>query len=930
MADSERERIAELVRRSPANHEYFFDNLDDPAWLPVLVDQGFFRKPAGPERGDGWIRFPFWSESRYLVRVAARAPQEVFAIAMGIPPTENVRVHEDMLKIAAELPAGMAAKLARKEIGWLGDYDGHLMSLPGAAADALAHLAREGELVTALELARAVLAISRAEEPTSARRQAVARIEEYSYARIIERAWPSLVEAHAGRAFTFLCDRLADVVRLGFTDPSDRNDSTSVWRPAIEDHGQNVGHSLLDLLVDAVREHALEIAQTPEDFELVLTELEKRSWPLFERIALDLIRERGPSEAVASKLHDRALAFATEPWHEYGELLRDRYADLDGEEQKRVVEILNAGEGHELTPAQEKRGVTAADLDRWDRYARLKRLVLIAEHLEGDARAAYEELRSEFGVPEHPTFLHYVSSWTGPTSPFSAEELGEMSASQVAQALREWVPAGGSEDPSPEGLGRILQELVAERAAAFADAASEFVGLDASYVRSLLAGLSTAAQKSTPFPWAPVLDLGEWVAERPRSAGDDGDDRQGDPHWGWARKELASLLSRGLGEGDAELPFESRERVWSLLAVLAEDPDPTPEHEDRYGGDNMDPATLSINTTRGEAMHAVVRYALWVERALEREGRFEGSEAIPEVVALLDRHVDVGIDPSTAVRSVYGQWFPQFVRIDDAWARRLAPRIFPPDSQQATLFAAAWNAYVVFNRPYTDVFPVLRDAYATAVKRLESPTEGSSLAGDPRKRLGDHLLTFEIRGEMEPSTNLFRAFWEMAPPELRQEVLTTAGWSIEGAEHLEPDIRDRLVSTWEWIVEVADASEAASLAGFGGFLATRALDGGWLLKQAIAVLARGVYLEPDFIVYGALPRLAHEHPRLVAEVLHRMIETDPEDWSLHGSTDEVRETLSVVLDTGDADTSRRAITLIDLLGARGMTAFRDLMPPESP
>lgn len=57
MADSELERIMNLIRKTPANHEYFFDNLDDPGWLPLLAEQGFFRKPIEPERGDGWIRY---------------------------------------------------------------------------------------------------------------------------------------------------------------------------------------------------------------------------------------------------------------------------------------------------------------------------------------------------------------------------------------------------------------------------------------------------------------------------------------------------------------------------------------------------------------------------------------------------------------------------------------------------------------------------------------------------------------------------------------------------------------------------------------------------------------------------------------------------------------------------------------------------------
>jgi hypothetical protein len=86
-----------------------------------------------------------------------------------------------------------------------------------------------------------------------------------------------------------------------------------------------------------------------------------------------------------------------------------------------------------------------------------------------------------------------------------------------------------------------------------------------------------------------------------------------------------------------------------------------------------------------------------------------------------------------------------------------------------------------------------------------------------------------------------------------------------------------------------------------------------------------VHLEPDFVVYGALPRLAGEHPREVVEVLRRMVLTDAEGWSLHGSTDEVREALHIALAVEDSETRRRAEALVHLLGARGMTMFRDLV-----
>ena len=616
--------------------------------------------------------------------------------------------------------------------------------------------------------------------------------------------------------------------------------------------------------------------------------------------------------------------FRTRPWAPLGGP-GPHFADLAPDQRNAVLEVIARGPGLELTPEHEERGVTAADLARREDYWRLQRYSLIAEHLDGEPRRLYEKLRAEYGEPDHPTFLSYTRSWTGPTSPFSSEELREMGPHGVVRVLREWTPPGGPEDPSPEGLGRILEQAVAAAAADFAAAAGEFKGLEPTYVRALLGGLADAAKEGTPFPWSSVLELCGWVVAQPRSDQDADRDAGRDPHWGWARKQVAGLFSRGFAEGAPQIPYAERQRVWGILAVLAEDPDPTPEHEERYGGDNMDPATLSINTTRGEAMHAVVRYTLWVERTLTESGRFAATASVPEVESLLKRHLDPTIDPSLAIRSVYGQWFPQFVRMDREWARQLAPDVFPQEPQFGTYFDAAWGAYIVFNRAFTDVFDVLRDAYAIATERLKVGSGHTPFAGDPRERLGDHLLTYRILGATSGSEDLFATFWQQAAPDLRREVLTHAGWSLEKTPELEPSVRDRLIATWEWILEAVSSGETAPLAGFGAWLGTAALDGGWLLRQARAVLERDVHLEPDFVVYGALPQLAREHPREVVEVLRRMVLTDAEGWSLHGSTDEVRETLRIALADDDAETRGSAEALVHLLGARGMTMFRDLV-----
>lgn len=916
--------MVDLVRKNPANYEYFFDNLDDPAWLPVLRAEKFFRKPAEPERGEGWIRYPLWPESRFLVRVAAAAPDEVCEIAMGIPAAENVRVHEDLLRIAVQLPGRSAAKLVRKEAAWLRSYAGHLMSLPSAAGDVIAHLAEAGELGAALKFADAILAIVEVPDTTAVRGRAEARIEEYAYGKILERGWPAVVAADPRRAFRFLCERLGEVLQLGYIDENGY-DSSSVFRPAIEPHGQNLGHNILDLLVDVVRDQAVALARSGPERERVLRELlSDRPGSLFPRLALHVVQERGSVSDVASRLADADLVWETTTWHEYGELLRHRFAELEDEDRKRVLALLAAGPRSELTPVLKEQGVTAERVTRSDRYTRLKRYDVIGGSLSGDTRDAYKELVAEFGRPEHPTFLSYSWSWTGPTSPYSSEELRELGPVRVARALGEWSAPDGPESPSPEGLGRILKEVVAEAAPDYAAAAEKFTGLEPTYVRAVVSGLGSAAKKGVVFPWSPVLTLCEWIASQPRSAADCSDDHERDPHWGWALKAVASLLSHGFVEGPAAVPFDMRPRIWALLTDIAADPDPTPEHEARYGEEDRDFSTLAINTTRGEAMHAIVRYAFWVERELSE---FDGSRSIPEVVALLERRLDVDIEPSRAVRSVYGQWFAQFLRIDADWARGLVPLVFPEDPEQTHLFASALDAYVVYNRPYSDVFRVLSGAYAQAVAQLDAHVEQDWFAGDPRKRLGDHLLTFRIRGELPEDEDLFASYWQKAPAPLRKEVLTSAGWSLAKTEGLEADVLSRLQSVWAWILEDSSPVESAALAGFGAWLETRAVNPAWLLDQALAVLQRGVYLEPDFKVYEAAAALAPDFPQRVVRLIELMVRTDPEDWSLRGSADEVREALRAVLARGDEDDRRRAAALVDVLVGRGMAAFRELASP---
>ena len=120
---------------------------------------------------------------------------------------------------------------------------------------------------------------------------------------------------------------------------------------------------------------------------------------------------------------------------------------------------------------------------------------------------------------------------------------------------------------------------------------------------------------------------------------------------------------------------------------------------------------------------------------------------MPEVREVLETHLDPTKDPAVAIRSVYGQWFPWLALLDRNWAEEHIPTIFPSDETLHHLRDAAWETYVIFCRPYGDVFDMLQEEYRQAIDRLgEGKTKWRSPYG-AEEHLADHLMTFYWLGE---------------------------------------------------------------------------------------------------------------------------------------------------------------------------------------
>ena len=954
-SDADVKTLRGKVPNNLITHEYFFGKVEAPGWLELLAAEGFFSRPPDPVRDEekGVTRFPPWPESRYLARMAAKPElqRRVVEIALTIPDTQNINVHEDLVRLALAVPAPLAALLMPKVRQWIeSPYQLRLLHRMG---DLVAHLAAGGEIDAALELAATFLTIL--PDPDVKERSAGEQTwrlpphprtahDEWLVGEFLKDVLPSLVDVAGVRALTIVCNALSEAVRLSQSRPEEQGpqDYSSIWRPAIEDHEGNLDNELKSTLVTAVRKAAERVLELdPTRLAEVIATLEGYRWSVFSRIALHLLREAAPKLAlplVEQRLIQRDRFEGGSQKREYMLLAEKFFSQLSDKTQRTILGWID--EGPDLEPHKrfltEFEGKSPSDeevaesADRW----RLEHLRPLRDVLPRDWRERYQRLVERYGEPEMPDFvsIRMGELTRGPESPITPTELRQTPVADVIARLKTWEPAGEFQGPSPEGLSRALATAVEEDPTRFAAEAESFKNVDPTYVRGLLTGFRDAVNKGRPFDWAPVLKLCQWVIGQPVEADDGGRPWERDRGWRWTRKAIADLLEDGLRPGPCQIPFSLREDVWKVLWPLTDDLDPSPA--DDATKVDPEPATTAINTTRGEAMHALVRYALWVKAQLGRGSdggstrKEVGFGEMTEAREVLDAHLDPVRDPSLAIRSVYGQYLPSLIYLDREWVKANLARIFPTEESLARFRDAAWDTYVVFCAVYNDAADILKQEYARAAARLGAVEKEQKSPTDPENHLAEHLMILYWRGKIELEGPELSEYYSRTSDAIRGHAMWFVG-RVFGKEGDKPpsEMVDRLKRMFETRLAAARATPGAhrkELEQFGSWFASGRFGDEWSLRQLVEVLRLVGSAEPDSLVMGQLVKLAGAYPVPVLECVRLMVESADEYWKIEARRAEIREIVRIARQQ-DKQTREAAETLVNILAARGHLDFRDLL-----
>ena len=695
-----------------AYHSFFFEGLENPAWIAPLFRSGIFHSPPDPiEVQTGSYQLPLWPAGAYLARFAGQH-EEIVTDFVQSTRTENWRVQEILVDALMKISPIKAAGLVSVIDGWLsGRFSG---LLPIKLMPLANHLLENGFIEAAVHILEYV--ITPILPPIGSKyvryRSTIHfRSDHYWVNEYCEKQFPQLVHREPTQivlAFERQLKKAIELTKQFKPEDADLNLDFH-WSMDISNISTEQSYSdAVDILISGLRDGLAEVCkQSIEEGNEFLTAYLNSEHMIFKRIAMYILRGYGRNypELINQVLLQRENLEGYGYANEYRGLMRDQFNTASEEVRAQVISWILTGPKDVDARANwraQRQNREVTDIDRvdviedWSQF----HLEIVRASLSGEALSRLNELTAKYGKPdieERPNTI--TTTWGGAPSPVPDDELAKKSFDELKQLFLTYVPEDLFLNPR-ESLAEAFHRLVSEDpvryrdfAAYLTDPAIRFV-----YIYHYLSGMREGVKSKDSKLDDAILGLCEYVVaqkEDPyeKSSG------EFEPGLFEAQMEVVRLFEEALHSNDPYLTREQLDRIRFLLIILAHHPDPKSDTE---GSTSFDPFTHSLNCVRGQAMHGIFHYSLYLIRQHESETGQKLKEGYlePEIQQILEEKLDVAFEPSLAVHSVYGAFVPQLHYLSREWLEQHLTEIFPESEEKDNYWRAAWDAYI-FGPEYT-------------------------------------------------------------------------------------------------------------------------------------------------------------------------------------------------------------------------------------
>ncbi len=897
---------------------------------------------------DGMVLSDPWPEIDYLVRMAPIVSKDVTKVFEGIAASDNQWVRRGIMEAASELSPDDSAKLVPFIKEWIGDKSANFRIHPNHISRLIVRLLEAGKKA-GYQLANAYFEPQPAVQKQEYRlAEPTAGLEPYWYAESL----PAVARALSEKS------RVPTLIRwLEKHEQYSRSDgkkslydTSHIWRPLIREPEEHNVHEIADALVDATREALIVEVRSSSGNRLV--KLVEHEEPLLRRIALFVLavaigeiedktsgsaltdREKCLAEA-ATKVLGNEEFLEGEYYNEYVPFLQASLAWQRGVDPNLIVGVIGSGPPWTRDERRERfarDGESANEVDariKRDERRWQQRLIsgLDVSLLPKKLSELQIDLDAEFGAYEEDDRLTRGGTFVGPTSPVDVEVLGEMTDDDLLEHLLSWHPDPAQwAGPSHDGQSRVLTEAVSSKPGRLSDRIDELKSLKPIYIRGVVRGWKATAEAKNDLPWKEILPLCEWVVGLDENAElePEGDEFDDDSDYRQLKLEVLRLLESALGlkSDEAVQGFEMADapRIVAMLSVYAENEEPTPEYEAEYGGSNMDPLTLSLNTVRPIAIRALIRFV----------GRFPGSSAAKDALQVLDRHIGE-LDPSLAVAAAYGEGAGRLCNSASEWIEDRVSRIFGDAVPTTAWQQVALSTLLSVHRVHAGLLEMLRKPVTITIEQMSDVDLVQGWRSHDRtvpELVGGWIVSSLVTDGLQSDDALVTAWFDTADAKLRGEVIGNLGWQIMKASYVLPTVLERVADLWDQRIEFVKQhpAEAAELTHFYWLGKGGKYGVSWWLPRLEYVSS----VVEDFSTHGMLDESLIEaselDPDTTLKVLENTLRRTPSPGSMHeyGLTEHVvPQAIARAMDSGDSALVDRAADFMHRLGDRGYISLKD-------
>ena len=954
------QRMFSLIERRGANFVFFFRQVSENAdvtWLPYLEKKGYFAHPPNVQLiGDESVIFPFWWPIRYLAKISNQAPDEVIELVENLPPVSNPLVYEGILEIALQLHGDQSAKLKSKI---LESVNIEYQSRAHRYADLLAHWVRENQISVALELSRILVAFApdpqskekqqrRKENPMNFRTTLYPspRIKNFwEYSKIMTDGVYPLAESKPYEVARLLIYAVSNMYHMQIHQDSlgKEQDFSDIWFPRL--HGSDESYDNHDKTLVYGLTFACE--KVFEKSQEAITDLDKllrkQEWKVFERLRQHLYAQYPNEESkewIRELILERKDYDQSQHFYEFQQMIRAACTHfkeelLTREERTRIFDVILSGpsKGEFRESLEEK--FTEERFQKHQHYFHRQQFAPFASVLFGEYKTYFQKLEKESDDPiSDEDYLPFVpkSGWVSKRSPYSTEELANLTDERLLERINEWENADELYrtdefvEINIEAFANVFQTVFMESITPDTNRLSFWMQNRENierpiYVRMMIEGMQELVKKKNFDQLNEWLTFCEWVLSHPDQEYEDGhigsEKSRENPDWSDTRRAVCDFIGICLKKG-VDVPLTVRGRLSRILERLCTQYERRLDENIPVMLDQYDPLTEGINNTRSLALQELVNFSFWLRR---HDSECEFSEL---TTILEERFTQKGEVPHLTLPeyAILGRIFPWIIKLNETWAIRHKSDFFPQNALSKWL--AAFEGFVGDSEPSTTTFKILQEDFIFALQHLSDFRSRKPFGEEPINVLGKDLFTYYLWDlyPLEGDGSLLEQYYKRTDnsPEYWENLFNYIGHRLSNSEKdLDQTLKEKAMKFCEWRI---DQKKPTELKYFTFWLQAECLDAGWRLSAYSKVLDV-CEVEDWGFHFKTLCEMLPNHTAEVVECFFKLTEWIEKD-NFYIQTEEAKALLKAGRESDNENVRHMAKRALDNLLKSGRFVLPDL------